>query len=113
MKGKKNSILNYIAILAVCTFAGAGNYMNAAINTFQQAFPSVSRSSSFFHLQRKCHCIMIEFLKFFYESLKALPDIISVCAEHTAEGFTAVIRDPCELAAVVIKKARSQTYASA
>lgn len=37
------SILNYIAILAVCFFAGTGNFMNAAINTFEKAFPTVSQ----------------------------------------------------------------------
>ena len=37
--------LNYIAILAVCFFAGAGNFMNAAINTFQEAFPDISQST--------------------------------------------------------------------
>ena len=38
-------ILNYTAILAVCFFAGAGNYRNAAINTFQQAFPEISQAT--------------------------------------------------------------------
>lgn len=37
--------LNLIAILAICFFAGTGNYMNAAVHTFQQAFPAISQSS--------------------------------------------------------------------
>ena len=35
-------LLNYAAILAVCFFAGAGNFMNVAIRSFEEAFPDVS-----------------------------------------------------------------------
>lgn len=35
-------MLNYAAILAVCFFAGAGNFMNVAIHSFEEAFPDVS-----------------------------------------------------------------------
>ncbi len=45
MKKTSSNLLNYIAVLAICCFAGAGNYMNAAMNTFQQAFPSIDQST--------------------------------------------------------------------
>ncbi len=38
-------IMNYVAILAVCFFSGTGNFMNAAIHTFQEAFPNISQST--------------------------------------------------------------------
>ncbi len=44
-KERFRTILSDIAILAICFFAGAGNYMNAAINSFQQAFPNISQST--------------------------------------------------------------------
>ena len=43
-KESKENLLNYAAVLAICCFAGAGNYMNAAMNTFQQAFPETGQS---------------------------------------------------------------------
>ena len=44
MKPARSQILNDISVLAICFFAGAGNYMNAAINTFQEAFPEIEQS---------------------------------------------------------------------
>ncbi len=53
-------------------------------------------------LKRKGYSIFVQPLKSFDKSNKALAIIRLVGAEDAVKAFTAVIRDPCKLSAMVV-----------
>ena len=59
-------------------------------------------------LQRKCNGFIVKLLQYINKSIKALTPICFMCTQDTREGIVAVIRNPCELAAVVVEKTGSQ-----
>ncbi len=63
-------------------------------------------------LERKCHCIFVELFHDPDELFQTFTVIFFMSAENAGKRFFAVEWYPCELAAVVIQKTRSQANAS-
>ena len=67
----------------------------------------------FFCLQGKRHRILIQFFQDGDEGGEGRTAVRLVGAEHTGEGFLAVKRNPCKLAAVIVQKTGSEADAFA